>query len=241
MSDTVALRSAGTGAGTGRPARGPVARLWAPAPDVTVALARTDAVLATPAALDRLRPEEHASAAAMAAWRAREHLAGRVLLRLLLADVTGEADARAPVVPEPGGRPRLPGSPRTGVSISHSGPYVAAAVGVGLDVGVDVQVPRPPSSAMVRRCCPPETALRLASLSPEPAAEVFARIWTVQEACVKARGTGLSGAPWRVRAEPDGQAGSWGALLWRRAAQPAPAGGEKAALACAYGPAAQPT
>ncbi|MGW6922394.1 4'-phosphopantetheinyl transferase family protein [Streptomyces sp. NPDC054950] len=220
-----------------RPGHNPVVRLWMPAPDVTVALARTDAVLATPAALDRLRPEEHRSAAAMAAWRAREHLGGRALLRLLLAEVTGEADARAPVVPEPAGRPRLPGSPRTGVSISHSGPYAAAAVGVGLDVGVDVQTARPPSPAMVRRCCSPQTALRLASLSPERAADAFARIWTVQEACVKARGAGLSGAPWRVRAEPDGEAGTWGTLLWRRCARPVSEGSETAALACAFGPA----
>jgi 4'-phosphopantetheinyl transferase len=210
-----------------------VARLWRPAPDVTVALARTDALLATPAALDRIRPEEYRSAAAMAAWRSREHLAGRALLRLLLAEVTGEQDARAPVIPEPAGRPRLPGSPRTGVSISHSGPYAAAAVGVGLDVGVDVQMPRPPSPAMVRRCCSPETALRLAPLSPERAAAAFARIWTVQEACVKARGTGLSGAPWLVRAEPDGQAGTWETLLWRRSPWSASEGSDTAALDCA--------
>jgi 4'-phosphopantetheinyl transferase len=194
-------------------------------------------VLATPAILDRLHPEEHRTAATMAPWRAREHLAGRALLRLLLAEVTGEADARAPVVPEPAGRPRLPSSPGTGVSISHSGPYAAAAVGIGLDVGVDVQLPRPPSPAMVRRCCPPRTAVRLASMAAAQSAQAFARIWTVQEACVKACGTGLSGAPWRIRAEPDGVAGTWGHLGWRRLLRPAPPDGEDAALACAFGPA----
>lgn len=186
------------------------ARLWAPAPGVVVALAPADAVLPAPAAVQRLRPEEYRSAAGMAAWRAREHLAGRALLRLLLAEVAGEGDARAPVVPEPTGRPRLSGSPDTKVSISHSGRYAAATVATGLDVGVDAQVPRPPSGALLRRCCAPGTAARLANLPPERAAPAFARIWTVQEACVKARGTGLSGAPWRVRADPGGEAGTWG-------------------------------
>ncbi|MGC9500923.1 4'-phosphopantetheinyl transferase family protein [Streptomyces sp. WG7] len=214
----------------------PGARLWTPAPGVFVALALADTVLATPRAVKRLRPEECRSAASMAAWRAREHLAGRALLRLLLAEVAGEEDARAPVVPEPNGRPRLPDCQNTGVSISHSGPYAAAAVATGLDVGVDAQVPRPPSAALLRRCCAPGTAARLANLPSERAALAFAQVWTVQEACVKARGTGLSGAPWRVRADPDGQAGTWGALHWRRPPWHDAVGAEPVALACAFGP-----
>ncbi|QIJ60677.1 4'-phosphopantetheinyl transferase superfamily protein [Streptomyces sp. JB150] len=217
------------------PPGAPGVRLWAPAPGVVVALAPADTVLGTPGAVRRLRPEEYRAAAGMAGWRAREHLAGRALLRLLLAEVAGEEDACAPVVPEPAGRPRLPGSPDTGVSVSHSGPYAAAAVAAGLDVGVDVQVPREPSAALLRRCCAPGTAARLASLPPERAALAFARIWTVQEACVKARGTGLAGAPWRVRAGPGGRAGTWGALRWRRPPWSGPGAGP-VALACAFGP-----
>ncbi|MGY1496677.1 4'-phosphopantetheinyl transferase family protein [Streptomyces sp. QTS52] len=228
MSDTLTAPS---------PADEPIARLWRPAPGVTLVLARVDRVLATPAALDRLRPEEHRTAAHMATWRGREHLAGRTLLRLLLAKVMDEEEARGPVVPEPAGRPRLPGAPHTGVSVSHSGPYTAAAVGDGLDIGVDVQVPRSPSPGMLRRCCPPETAARLASMESDNAAHDFARVWTVQEACVKARGTGLSGAPWRVPADPEGPDGTWGPLHWRRLAWLAAAGTETAALACAFGPA----
>ncbi|WP_411104862.1 4'-phosphopantetheinyl transferase family protein [Streptomyces sp. cmx-4-9] len=220
-----------------RPAGDPSTCLWRPAPGVALVLARVDRVLAAPAALDRLRPEEQRAAAAMAPWRAREHLAGRALLRTLLARLLGEADARGPVVPEPAGRPRLPGSPRTGVSISHSGPYAAAAVGIGLDVGVDVQVPCPPSAGMLRRCCPPHTAARLTSLPPGAAARAFARVWTVQEACVKARGTGLPGAPWRIRADLDAPAGSWGRLRWSRLTVPAPPAAEVPAVACAFGPA----
>ncbi|MEU9801480.1 4'-phosphopantetheinyl transferase superfamily protein [Streptomyces sp. NPDC051000] len=222
--------------GRARPADDPIAALWTPAPGITLVVARAERVMTDAAALGRLRPEEHRAAADMAPWRGREHLAGRALLRLLLAEVRGEEDARGPVVPEPAGRPRLPGSPRTGVSVSHSGPYTAAAVGDALDVGVDVQVPRPPSTGMLRRCCPPDTAARLASMPPHRAARAFARVWTVQEACVKARGTGLPGAPWRVRADPDGPDGTWDALRWLRLPWPAGAGTGTAALACAFGP-----
>ncbi|WP_333746251.1 4'-phosphopantetheinyl transferase family protein [Streptomyces sp. IBSBF 2950] len=235
-SATASRAGRGPAARADGPPGAPAARLWTPAPGVVVALAPADAVLAAPAAVQRLRPEEYRSAAGMAAWRAREHLAGRALLRLLLAETAGEAGARAPVIPEPGGRPRLPGFPDTGVSISHSGPYAAAAVATGLDVGVDAQVPRPPSAALLRRCCAPGTAARLASQPPERAAVAFARIWAVQEACVKARGTGLSGAPWRVRAGPEGQDGSWGALQWRRPPWHDAAGAEPVAVACAFGP-----
>jgi 4'-phosphopantetheinyl transferase len=209
---------------------------WTPSPGVTVALVPIDEMLSATAALDRLRPEELRAAAAMAPWRAREHLAGRALLRLLLVEPLGEEGARSPLVPEPNGRPRLPASPSTGVSVSHSGRYAAAAIGMGVDIGVDVQAPRAPSSGMLRRCCTPRTAARLAKMPPDRAARAFAQVWTVQEACVKARGTGLSGAPWRVPAEPDRPAGAWGGLRWQRLPWPAAAGARHTALALAFGP-----
>ncbi|MFG3077414.1 4'-phosphopantetheinyl transferase family protein [Streptomyces sp. NPDC048225] len=201
-----------------------------------MAVVPIDDILASAAVLDRLWPEERAAVGAMAPWRAREHLAGRALLRLLLTGPLGEAGARSPLVPEPGGRPRLPGFPRTGVSVSHSGPYVAAAVATGLDVGVDVQTPQEPSPGMLRRCCSPRTAARLAKLPPDRAARAFAEVWTVQEACVKANGTGLSGAPWRLPAEPGRPSGAWGGLRWQRLPWPATADPRHAAaLAVAFG------
>ncbi|MFD4504848.1 hypothetical protein [Streptomyces sp. NPDC058457] len=106
MPDTVPLPSAAApparrqlGARSVGPPGAPWARLWTPAPGAVVALPPVDAVPATPAAVWRLRPEEYRSAVGMAAWRAREHLAGRALLRLLLAEVADEEDARAPAVP----------------------------------------------------------------------------------------------------------------------------------------------
>jgi 4'-phosphopantetheinyl transferase len=73
-------------------------------------------------------------------------------------------------------------------------------------------------------------------MPPDRAARAFAQVWTVQEACVKARGTGLSGAPWRVPAEPDRPVGAWGGLRWQRLPWPAAAGARHTALALAFGP-----
>ncbi|WP_217249609.1 4'-phosphopantetheinyl transferase superfamily protein [Streptomyces sp. AC602_WCS936] len=211
--------------------------VWAPAPGVTVALVPIDEMLSDTTALGRLRPEELRTAATMASWRAREHLVGRALLRDLLVGSLGEEGARSPLVPEPNGRPRLSASPATGVSVSHSGPYAAAAIGVGLDVGVDVQIPRAPSSGMLHRCCLPRTAARLAKMPLDRAARAFAEVWSVQEACVKAHGTGLSGAPWRVPVEPGQSAGAWGSLRWQRLPWPTAADArDPAALAFAFGP-----
>ncbi|MGW7283379.1 hypothetical protein ACWGIV_34980 [Streptomyces sp. NPDC054844] len=66
------------------PADDPAARhwTWSPAPGVAAALGLIDEMLSATTTLDRLRPEEWRTAAAMASWRAREHLAGRALLLL---------------------------------------------------------------------------------------------------------------------------------------------------------------
>ncbi len=84
------------------------------------------------------------------------------------------------------------------MSLSHSAGWVAAAVGRGRDVGVDVQVPAPVGDRLLRLCCLPGDADALAAL-PEDARRLgFARVFAVQEACVKALGEGLSGRPWTV-------------------------------------------
>jgi 4'-phosphopantetheinyl transferase len=101
------------------------------------------------------------------AWRRREHHAGRLLLDALLRDVVPGAP-RGAIELGPNGKPVLRDAPEVGVTISHSYPMVAAAVGVGWDVGVDTEV----------------------------ADRLWA--WTVREACVKATGAGLSGRPWRI-------------------------------------------
>ena len=146
--------------------------------------------------------------------RAREFLAGRALLRDLLR-ATGAAGADLPVVAGENGKPRLAGAPSVGITISHDGGHVAAAVAVDREVGVDLQMPpRHVSAAMIRRCAPRD-AHALMALPPAALGWEFAWIWTAQEACVKADGSGVGGRPWTVDVPLGTASGGWRGTSWR--------------------------
>jgi 4'-phosphopantetheinyl transferase len=149
---------------------------------------------------------------AMPAWRVREHLAGRALLRSLLHRHTGVGDD--PIQIEPTGAPWLPHRRHVGISIAHSGWLVAAAVALGCRVGIDVQIPEPVDQALVRRCCLPRDTAVLTALSPAARDRELSRIWTVQEACVKATGQGLTGQPWTVPVPYRRLRGQWHGVRW---------------------------
>lgn len=197
------------------------------APGVVIASATVHHVLsgADPHAADR------ASAAGLPPWRADEHLAARTLLRRLLAWACDGTVARAVVAAREGGRPVLAGWPAVGISLSHDAGTVAAAVGLAHRVGVDVQGVVPVSPALLRRCCAPEVADRIAALPAPRGAAAFAAVWAVQEACVKAAGTGLSGRPWTIPVGYRHRSGSWQAYRWRLYT---PA--TRPPVACAYAP-----
>ncbi|MDT0390848.1 4'-phosphopantetheinyl transferase family protein [Streptomyces dubilierae] len=167
------------------------------------------------AASGRLTPADLATARGRPAWRARQILAGRALLRDLLAEVA-PGDAGEPVVAGHNGKPVLAGRCRTGVSISHDGDHTVVAVAPGRRVGVDVQVPPPHvGDSMVRRCAARYTT-HLHRLPETLRHTAFTEIWTVQEACVKAEGTGIGGLPWTIDVPPYLDHGDWRALRWRK-------------------------
>ncbi|MFF8834354.1 4'-phosphopantetheinyl transferase family protein [Streptomyces sp. NPDC015130] len=182
---------------------------------------RADEVLA---ALPVAAPDR-AAAAALPPWRAREHTASRTLLRALLREL-GEDLRGGPVAALQGGRPYLPDRPDLGVSLSHSAGWVAAAVARDRDVGVDVQAPRAVGDRLLRRCCAPGDAEALSALPEDDRRREFAWIFTVQEACVKATGTGFAGRPWTVPVTLGQRTGAWEKVRWcaPREAQPVPAG-----------------
>lgn len=150
-------------------------------------------------------PGDLAAARAMAPWRAEEFLAGRGLLRELLTRVAPDAaNAGVPA----GTRPAVTGWPRLGVSVSHDEGTVAAAVAVGHRVGVDVQhAGGTLAPGLVRRI--------LHNHPVTDPAEELAWVWTVQEACVKADGTGIAGQPWAIDVPPYQERGRWRDLAWR--------------------------
>jgi 4'-phosphopantetheinyl transferase len=158
-------------------------------------------------------PTDALTASAMPAWRATEFLAGRAILRRLLATVAPTAaDAELPA--DRRGRPVVAGMPGIGVSVSHDDGMVAACVGHGR-VGVDIQgVPALPPDGLLDRCLG-RHAGTVAHLSPARQAEELAWVWSVQEACVKAAGTGMGGLPWTIDVPPGASAGRWGDHRWR--------------------------
>jgi 4'-phosphopantetheinyl transferase len=183
------------------------------APGVWVAWAR--------AAAPSEHPGDLADAGARPEWQRGQSLAARGVLRALLAEVCpGTEDV--PLTAGPGGRPGLDGLPGLGVSLSHDaagdaagGDLVAAAVAPGRRVGVDVQLPVAStlSAGLVRRCLR-ERAAELAPLPAERRALEFTWVWTVQEACVKADGTGLAGRPWSLDVPVRPRTGTQGDLTW---------------------------
>jgi 4'-phosphopantetheinyl transferase len=201
------------------------------APGVWVASATRDDLGDAPAHAGDL-----AEAGSRPRWRRGEFLAGRHLLRRLLRRVRPDL-AALPLCADPAGKPRLdPGSTEDlalpGVTISHDGDRIAAAVCAHGDVGVDVQLPpaRLTDSA-VRRCLGPH-APAVTALPRARRAKEFAWVWTVQEACVKAAGTGLAGRPWSIDVPPGAVSGHWGGFAWLslRTRSPVP-------LSCAFQPA----
>ncbi|MFM9368746.1 4'-phosphopantetheinyl transferase family protein [Streptomyces sp. Da 82-17] len=158
-------------------------------------------------------PLDRESADGLPPWRAAEFLASRALLRALLA-TTLPALADAPVTADADGRPVLDGHPDTGISISHDGEAVAVAVAPHRTVGVDVQLPqdRAPES-LLRRCLGGHADAVLHLPERQRAAEL-AWVWTAQEACVKAAGTGLAGRPWQIDVPPHQLLGRWGEFTW---------------------------
>lgn len=160
-------------------------------------------------------PADRAGTAGLPAWRVAEALAARALLRRLLALLGNHSASTAPIRAEAGGRPYLDGEPGIGVSLSHDSGTVAAAVGVGHRVGIDVQGPVEPSPALLRRCCQPDVAARIAALPAPRRAGEFAAVWAVQEACVKAAGVGLAGRPWAVPVGFRPDRGRWHGYRWR--------------------------
>lgn len=150
-------------------------------------------------------------------WRRREHHAGRRLLAALLLDVA-PATPRGPIEVGPNGKPVLRDAPEVGISISHSYPLVAAAVGLGWDVGVDAQVEPFPHHDH-DSCLPGSGCSAARSRGAGQSDRLWA--WTVREACVKATGAGLSARPWRIPVA-DGDAGVWREVSWRSLRSAAP-------------------
>lgn len=143
----------------------------------------------------------------------RRTLAGRALLRFLLAGQSGSSGLWS-IGPDERGKPfatRLSGEPGPGISVSHSAGIVIAALSADGDVGVDIECRSRRRSV---------TEIAQFAFGPREAAAAavsdaaFYRIWTLREALAKANGAGLKEAADRCDRVADAPAcGTWAMLL----------------------------
>ena len=148
---------------------------------------RLAALRATFSAAEEGRFQSFATDALRSRWGA-----GRGILREVLGRAMAVEPARVQLKYGPHGKPQVAGSPIR-FNISHSGDLAVIAL-ARVEVGVDVELPRPRrSDAIARRFYAPGEIERLfAQTDPAARADAFFRLWTCKEAFLKVTGEGLS-------------------------------------------------
>ena len=119
--------------------------------------------------------------------RRQEFLGGRILLRRLLARVTGRSSHE--IVTADSGKPFCVDGPA--ISIAHSADTVVCAVTDDGETGIDVELPTRPRDAakIARRFFTDEEAKWIA----EDPDDRFLTLWVIKEAWLKATGDGIPG------------------------------------------------
>ena len=126
----------------------------------------------------------HASDRSRSLW-------AELFARQRLAAAAGVSFSEIEITHDEKGKPFWKGSSFF-VSLSHSGGYIAVAVGQDA-VGVDVEKKRKAAPAVAKRWFRPEENALLETLSEPERTRLFFRLWTMKEAALKYAGEGLSG------------------------------------------------
>ena len=126
----------------------------------------------------------HASDKSRSLW-------AELFARQRLSEAAGVSPLEVGIAHDEKGKPFWPGGSLS-VSLSHSGGYIAVAVGQDA-VGVDVEKKRKAAPAVAKRWFRPEENALLETLSEPERTRLFFRLWTMKEAALKYAGEGLSG------------------------------------------------
>lgn len=126
-----------------------------------------------------------------------EFVAARVLVRAMLSEMASIEPWAWRFVAGAFGKPRIAeptGHEGLEFNLSHTRGLVACAVTRGVPVGIDVEdeLARPVDLSLADQYFARSEAAAIRSLSPRAQSAAFYRLWTLKEAYLKARGTGLS-------------------------------------------------
>ena len=136
--------------------------------------------------------------------RRRQFVAGRMLLRTMLAQVLGGRPEGWALDAEAGAPPRLPSHPHLHLSVSHSGEWVAAAI-ADRPVGIDLEGlgPRRDPERFARWVCSPDEFAAWCACDGAAADDLLIAHWTRKEAWLKRDGGEvLLTRMHRIHAEP---------------------------------------
>ena len=164
---------------------------------VHVWCAMLDALPQAAAPQDGLSEDERRRAAALKVpAQRRRYIAGRAMMRDIVARAVGGHPAALRFAYGPLGRPAVAGEHvGSGVdfNLSHGGGVAVLALVRGAHVGADVERIRdvPRAAAIMRRWFSPSERRERSALPADERAGAFMRAWTCKEAVRKAEGTGL--------------------------------------------------
>jgi len=178
--------------GEHRPGDGPA--LIVSTQDLRVWLSDLDRPGAGAAGLESLSDDERARAARFHFdVHRRRFVAGRTLLRCLIADELGTGPEDVSFEYGPFGKPSLAGQSALRFNVSHSDRYVLIALTRGRDLGVDIERVRAIDDLdrLAQMAFSPVEREELRQAPVASRSEAFFNGWTRKEAYIKARGDGL--------------------------------------------------
>lgn len=157
---------------------------------------------------ERLAADERRRAVGLRVEAARRtYVAGRTLLRAVLAELLATEPGRLAFAVGEHGRPRLASPEGTGLdfNLSHSHGLIAAAVCRGGRVGLDLERLRevPSAERLARRFFSPAELAAVLTRTATERDRAFLAVWTAKEAWLKATGRGISVRLATVEVEPD--------------------------------------
>lgn len=130
--------------------------------------------------------------------RRRRWRAAHVALRRVLGQHLGQTPESLQFSHDANGKPQLMGCPGWHFNLSDSEDWALIGMQKGTPIGVDIEVRRGLDSALALACrlyTPAEQAAVKAASEGAERDDVFLRVWTRKEACLKAVGLGLRLAP----------------------------------------------